>query len=337
MRVKFNTDSLRKEFFNLIKIGCGKDWKVLRNELKIPRSTFDDYKSGKLFIPNDLFDKLISFLDISLRKYYLSNVETLPNNFGQIKGGKSVYLVNKNKFDEGRKKGLLALKNIPKKNREKTFLFSSIELSPNLSEFVGAFIGDGFFNCYKNKTYQVEFAGDSRYDLHYYENMIIPSIKEIFQDLNPRIYKVKTRNSIRVLFWSKKLFLFLKDYFGFVPGKKTETVNIPENILNGGDENMRAVIRRVFDTDGCIFFDRRKVYNKPYPRILLQIKSKFLHEQIKNYLSRYFKMYTAFDEKRQVYKIEIYGINQFKRWMFLIGFSNKRHLNRIARLSSSVD
>ena len=118
----------------------------------------------------------------------------------QYKNVKKAYLINIKKFDEGRKKGIHSIKLSRRKHTK--YLFSDFELTPEICEFVGAFIGDGFFNCYKNKLYHIEFAGDSRYDLDYYKKVIIPSIKSIVPNIKPHIYKVKSRNSIRIIFYS---------------------------------------------------------------------------------------------------------------------------------------
>lgn len=252
----------------------------------------------------------------------LKFTKEFPDNFGQVKGGKRAYLINFEKFQEGRKKAAIS----NKIRMRKTFTFD-IELSPEICELIGAFIGDGFFNCYNNKLYQVEFAGDSRFDLDYYNKRIIPIIKEIIPDIKPKIYK-REKNSIRVVFYSKALFCFLKDFFGFLPGKKTYTVSIPEKIINNATF-IYSTIRGIFDTDGGIFLDKRKRYRNPYPRIVFQTVSNNLYKQLMEHLSKDFKIYSFFNEKRKVYGIEIYGHDQLKKWMSLIGFSNRRHLNRL--------
>ena len=336
MRIEIIDGNKRKLFFDSIKVSLDKSWKEIIKEFKISRTSLDRYKSGEHFLPRTLFDSFSNCLDKSAEKELINYIKEHQDNFGRVKGGKKAYKINFQKFEEGRKKGLISLKRLAKsKYNEKRFDFSSVSLSDELCEFAGAFIGDGFFNCYKNKVYNIEFAGDSRYDLPYYQNIIIPTISSVIP-VRPKIYKVDSKNSMRVIFYSKELFYFLKDFFNFFPGKKAHSVKIPDKILNSQNNFIRATIRGIFDTDGCIFFDRREKYKKPYPRILLQIVSKNLYEQIKDYLSKEFKLYTRFNEKRKIYVIEIYGINQFKKWMSLIGFSNKRHLDRIASVAQSV-
>ena len=61
--------------------------------------------------------------------------------------------------------------------------------------------------------------------------------------------------------------------------------------------------------------------------------SKPLYNQLKNILSKEFKLYSRFYSHRNVYVVEIYGYSNLKKWMSLIGFSNKRHLDKIASVA----
>ncbi len=326
MRVKIK-DSKREFFFSKIKQNLDLSWKEMGLIFSIPKSTFEKYRSGKLLIPEDIFSRLLEKLPIPDKKITLNHIEKFPDNFGQIMGGKSAYEINKAKFKIGRALGA-------KRSKIKQEVKFNFEVYPKICELVGTYIGDGMFNVYKNKLYQVEFSGDKRFDLKYYQKVIIPIIKEIIPEVNPHFYYSKYReNSIRVVFYSKKLFLFLKDYFEFNPGKKTYTISIPDKIFNAGEDCVRATIRGIFDTDGCVYLDKRKSYANPYPRICLQIKSNSLYHQLITYLGKYFKLHHRFQSNRQIYIIEIYGINQVREWMSLIGFSNKRHLDKIASVA----
>jgi len=326
MRVKFKTDKGRELFFNKIKEIYPQSWKEIYKTLNIPKSTFEMYKSGISCLPEELFDNLFNILDNLSKKMILNDIEKLPNNHGQIIGGKIAYKKNIKYFDNGRKKGIISLRN---KMKIEDISFKNLNLTPEICELIGAFIGDGMFNVYKNKLYQIEFACDKRYDLNYYNEIIIPATKEIQNNLLPHVYKSSKReNALRIVFYSKRFFLFLRDFCGFIPGKKAHTVTIPDFLFD--NENLRnSIIRGIFDTDGGVFIDKRKKYKKPYPRIIFQTVSKSLFEQLSLILKKQFTLYTRFNEKRQIYIIEIYGINQLKHWMKVIGFSNQRHLRKL--------
>lgn len=326
MRIKFSDSKIRNKFFGIIKDKTGKSWKTLGKELYLPKSTFERYRAGKSLIPEKLFFYFFGLLEDSEKEEINGSIEKFQDNFGQVKGGKIAYSINFKKFEEGREKGIIS----SKIKKRKKFDFN-IELSRDICEFTGAFIGDGFFNCYKNKLYQVEFAGDSRLDMDYYNKRIIPIMKQIVPNINPRIYK-RERNSLRIVLYSKELFCFLRDYLGFIPGRKTHTVKIPDKILVN-KKFIYSVIRGIFDTDGGVFLDKRGIYKKIYPRIIFQTASKNLYEQLLDYLSKDFKIYSFYSQKRNIYGIEIYGHTQLKKWMSLIGFSNKRHLNKVASIA----
>lgn len=329
----FKTQESRRNFFDMIKEFSGLKWGEIQNQTKISKTSLEGYKRGEFTISKKRFNKLLTYIPLDYQKEILNSIEKLSPISWLSRGGKKAYKINFKKFEEGRLKGMSAIKNLYRiKEKEIKIDFN---LTNDLCEVIGAFIGDGMFNLYKNKLYQVEFSGDSNLDLDYYSKKIIPFIKTIIPNINPHIYKVKERNCVRIVFYSKDLFYFFKDNFKFVPGRKTYTVFIPEIIMNADESFIDSTIRGIFDTDGCVFLDKRKIYKGFYPRITLQTVSKPLYIQLKDYLSKHFKIYTAEFKNREVYVIEIYGENQLNKWMNKIGFSNKRHLDKIASVAQS--
>jgi hypothetical protein len=326
--IYFTDNETRDLFFLEVKTNSGLKWKDIRKDVRVTKGSFERYRAGESGISEDCFYRLLAYIPENSKSKFLRNIKTVNSSLWLVKGGKNAYKINIKKFEEGRKKGIIKFKSYSK--MVMTVKKIDFELSQELCEFIGAFIGDGMFNCYKNKLYQIEFAGDSRRDLEYYQEKIIPGIKNVIPNLNPHIYKVKNKNSIRIVFYSKDLFYFLKNEFDFIPGKKTYTVFIPNRIMNSKEVFINAAIRGIFDTEGCIFLDKRSIYKNPYPRISLQIVSEPLYTQLKDYLSKEFKIDSGKIKDRNVYYIGIYGFNQLKKWMSLIGFSNKRHLDKIA-------
>ena len=333
MKIKNINKEIRNKLFYVSKCRINKQWKNIASDLNISKSSLERYKSGQILIPERIFNYFIRQLKKSEKEEILENILKFENNFGQVLGGKNAYKKNHLIFQEGRKKGIKSLKkNNWEKNKISCEHVHNISITPQISEVIGAFIGDGFFNCYNNKLYHVGFSGDQRLDYDYYINIINPILKEIFPKTNPGIHKRKKGYAMQVNFYSKEFFVFLKDVFGFIPGRKTHTIFIPALILEN-KEFTYATIRGIFNTDGCVFLDKRKNYAKPYPRISLQTVSKPLYDQLKNILSKEFKLYSNFYSNRNVYVIEIYGYSNLKKWISLIGFSNKRHLDKIASVA----
>jgi len=202
-----------------------------------------------------------------------------------------------------------------------------IPLSKELCEFIGAFIGDGYTNKY-NKRYLVELTGDKNLDIDYFTNILAKNICSIL-GINWSSTNHTNKNALRVFFHSKLLFKLLTERFKFPVGKKCYTVKIPEEILTAEEKFLYATIRGIFDTDGCVFFCQRKIYKKPYPRVTLQIASEPLYLQLSKFLAKEFSLYCYANRGKRKYVIDIYGHAQLEKWINLIGFSNKRHLDRI--------
>ena len=183
--------------------------------------------------------------------------------------------------------------------------------------------------CYEKKQYVVGFAGNKSLDEAYLKDYLKPLIERNFEGCSPKIYYRTDENTIMLKIYSKQVY----DYFkclGFNPGKKSSIVKIPEEILSN-ELFLKFTIRGIFDTDGCVFFDKRKGYTRAYPRITLQMKSIILIEQLEKHLSMKFKLYvnkSNRDNHRNY--LEIYGHKQLESFLKEIGFSNSRHLNRIS-------
>jgi len=323
-RVYFKNSEDRIYFFSRVReAGKFKNWLELSKSIGSSRNMIDRYRNGELLIPHDRFSKLVNILSLNERDYFNSLILTKPGNWGAVKGGKITYAKYPEHLEENRKK---ALKTIALKYN----CDADTPLSENFCEVLGAFIGDGYYNSYKQGSYLIQFAGNTSLDMNYYKNIIIPYIQSIFPNVKPNPYFIIKDNCLWVSFYSKALFNLFNKRFNFPIGKKCYTVRIPYEILQSDDKFIRATIRGIFDTDGCIFFDKRKIYKSSYPRITFQTSSYDLYVQLKDYLSKDFSLYTSERPKRKFY-IEIYGHPQLNKWMSLIGFSNSRHLNKLPR------
>jgi hypothetical protein len=218
-------------------------------------------------------------------------------------------------------------------NKQKGNTVSERGLNREICELIGAFIGDGYMGSYgKTKShYVIGLAGDKLLDEEYFKEYLVPLIKRNFSFVNPKLRYRPDEGTLMLRLNSKKLFGFFVE-LGFKPGKKSDTVKIPE-IITKDQELMNATLRGIFDTDGSIFFDKRKCYKQPYPRITLQSASIGLVGQIEKYLSARFKLY-ANKSNRDGYRnyVEIYGYQQLERFLKEIGFSNRRHLNKLVPL-----
>lgn len=330
-RIGFKTEELRKQFFWGVREAAGaKRWNELKDMLGLPRTTFQKYQYGQWLMPAALFDSMLLVLPEEKQHAFFNHVFVMPCNWGASKGGK-------NNFEKNKTEVLERLKEVrPKWVPGRKGYFKPVDLNRPLSrelcELIGAIIGDGSVDGHINKRgnskYHLSITGDAKFDRDYLTKVMPTILRKLFK-VKSHFYFRKDSRTMVLNFYSKLLFCLLTKRFGFIAGNKTYTVKIPEEILQAGEQFIFRTIRGIFDTDGCVFFDKRKPYKNPYPRVTLQIASEPLFLQLKTFLERHFPLYTYYRPKRRLFAVEVYGHKQFEKWMKLIGFSNQRHLNRI--------
>lgn len=197
-----------------------------------------------------------------------------------------------------------------------------MKINDDLSELIGAIIGDG--NLYDKRPSFVEISGDPNLDSHYFKSILVPIIEK---ELNytPKLFHHS--GALRLRINNKKFVLFLKG-IGIPSGKyKTKGVLIPDIILSSW-KNTKRCIRGIFDTDGCIHFDKRNVYRKPYPRIELHMSNHRLIRQIQIVLDKQ-GIYTKTSKKKNSFSLYFNGPKGTKSFLSNVGFSNLRHISRI--------
>ena len=314
-RVFFRTASLRNEFFAKLREEFG-TWTNLRKHLNIYKSRLEKFINGKISIPYNILLDLSEYLNRKDKKKFLSRIRLKDQNWGRVKGGISTYKKHKEIFEKGRK--------IARKKTRYHFDFN-IPLTPQLCEFLGAFIGDGFTNKY-GSVYVTQITGDLKLDYEYYTNTLMQILKKISPSSNPKIFRID--NTARLTVYSKELYVLLTNRFKFKRGKKVYFVMIPKEIIESKNIDLiNSCLRGVFDTDGSVYFDKR--YKKPYIRIGLQMLSKNLMKQIFDLLSvQGIKTTITKDLK----KIQINGSENCKKFMKIVGFSNPRHLKKISNI-----
>lgn len=323
-RVIFKSKSARQEFFSeLLKSSSLKTWKNLYEHNGIKRSVFSDYRSGKLSIPKQIYEKFLTNFSKRDREYFSKRTKIVEDNWGQIIGGKKAYEINKDKFDEGRKKGILAMADL-----RKGFGFDpdDIELNNELAYFIGLLIGDGFTNKY-GSHYLTQFVGHKQ-EKKYYENIICEFVKRRF-NLIPRIKEPNEGNFIRVNIYSKDLFVLLTKKFNVPHGRKSRTVKIPKRILESDKEILLPFLAGIYDAEGCVFFDKRKKYSKPYPRIDLHMVNQRILVQIKRILDKENISCSFANFSNDNSRILIYGEKNIKDFLSKIPIKNPKHLIKL--------
>jgi hypothetical protein len=207
-------------------------------------------------------------------------------------------------------------------------------ITPEFAEETGWHIGDGSMNFYNREgngklkgIYQLR--GHIEDDKPHY----IERIKPIFKLLYGIEISLREMPSTRVFgfqIWNDKLVKF-KQNLGLPLGKKFDVV-IPEAFLT--NDNLKiAVIKGIFDTDGCVYLEKKN--NKLYPRMEIATISLRLANQLLALLNSLgfrttmYKVYPYQEGKRLVYyKISTRGNEMFHKFMNIIKPANPKHIKK---------
>ena len=153
-------------------------------------------------------------------------------------------------------------------------------------------------------------------------------LESIFKDI---IFKPKFRSGGKngcfgVQTSKKEVSNFFLEY-GFKPGRKTHTVSIPNYIKKSDKKVQSAFIRGLFDTDGCLRFERiNNNTNYTYPKIEFNFASISLRDDLFNLLKKL--GYRAHIWGKKYYKICIAGNDNLEKFMKEISPKNAKHLNK---------
>lgn len=115
----------------------------LAKQLEISKKTLADYRDGKSTIPDRVYRQLTVIASI-----FFVPAQTLPPNWGQVKGGKHSPHAHLKEIEHQRRAGrrsaeLRQIKNFEKIKRRLSEILSDEELSADFAEFIGRMLGDG--------------------------------------------------------------------------------------------------------------------------------------------------------------------------------------------------
>lgn len=202
---------------------------------------------------------------------------------------------------------------------------STMEITPELCEFVGAIIGNG--NLWSDGSrFRVELTGDPKLDIQYF-NYLSAISNNLFRK-KPYALRIHERG-LRWRLQSKEAYTLLQE-LGIPTGKgKSHKITIPDLILRKGWAYCKWTIRGIMDTDGTLFFSK-KTYPQPiYPTIELRTCNVELAKQLKTLLvMNGFRARMRGDQK-EGFHVALHGTAMLTNWANHIGFSNPKHENKI--------
>ncbi|HLC92227.1 MAG TPA: hypothetical protein VJH23_00810 [archaeon] len=213
------------------------------------------------------------------------------------------------------------------------------DFSPDIAEICGIHAGDGYL---RNEGYQRELDISGNIDeKEYYDSHVVPLFERVFGiSITAKIFPA--RQTYGFVIRDRKIVEFMHS-LGFPYGEKTYDVSVPEFIMNSRNlDVIYSFIRGVFDTDGCLTFQKRtgsgyksEVKKKhAYPVIQLGVCSKNLSHGLYSLFRK-----TGFNCKTGIrkpttenesvqYVLYLRGYSTLENWMHNIGFKNTSKSSR---------
>lgn len=309
-----------KEAITLSKLDTIKEF---TDSISVNYNTFKNWISSKRLLPKDIFDE-ITHRYPTLKNYQDHISEIKENVWGQKIGGEKAYKIILNKYgiEEIKKRQMNGGKT---SKRRKEFSFENFKINFNdilFLEFYGALLGDGWISIFTNKkskkkTRFIGFSGHIKNDKDYL-NRIRWITKKLFNRNGYSREKIKY-NAIEFTFGHIGAINILNRELKFPIGLKTN-LKIEDRFLDNWDLS-KYIIRGLFDTDGCLAFDKDPRYKKPYPIIDITTYSKELKSQLKEILTK--NGYSVIVYQKG---IRLKGTSQTIKWFKEIKPKNNRHI-----------
>ena len=190
------------------------------------------------------------------------------------------------------------------------------KISSELCEEIGIHIGDGSVYATNNR-FEFRISGNPKNEWTYFLNFLSPLYKRLF-GIAPHIRREKT--VICLAIYSKAVVTFKTNVLGIPAGKKTHSIDIPKIILENR-EFFIPCLRGIFDSDGCVYFDK----SQNRPMIDITSVSYNLRKNIKQCCRKLGLSVYSSGEKN----LKMQGWKDFNLWVKLIGSSNPKNIIRI--------
>lgn len=210
-------------------------------------------------------------------------------------------------------------------------------MNAEVAEILGAFTGDGWI---ENRGGAMYICGHSVDDKAYYDNYLGPLVSKWFTSVNPKKFEYWHVYGISI--YKKDIIAKMLD-IGFQKGKKCYTAMIPDWIKNGDISLQIAFLRGLFDTDGCVWFEKTKVNKILQPRLsIISCSEKLIKEcgvilarlEVKCEIRR--RLNISQTRNNNPYsELRIRTKDNLKKWFEIIGTNNKKHRRKYEQISKS--
>jgi DNA-binding XRE family transcriptional regulator len=193
------------------------------------------------------------------------------------------------------------------------------KVSKKLAEFVGIIMGDGGLT-----SSQLHVSCNSRDDREY--AFFVKDLIESLFDVPVSIRHPKDNLVMILVVSRKKLIEFCNQKLGLHIGNKLKQgLDIPPWIKQNVNFQ-KACVRGLFDTDGCLFYERHKINGKVYSYQRLNFTS--ASPQLRESVYLFLKQFGFSSKIRNNRCVQIEDKNEIKRYFNIIGTHNPKHLRR---------
>lgn len=212
-----------------------------------------------------------------------------------------------------------------------------MEVTPELAELFGAYVGDGTMSNRDGKGALLSIAA-SREEEEWL-NHVANLFEQIF-NYHPKV--LWNSNVYKIQIGVDEICEFFKES-GFPAGEKGLTVRAPKVVIETSDKMIKSFLKGYFDADGCLCFERNplgrytlfKKTHHYYPRILLtSISKNLIVTDIKQILDTIGLRYNTREilprkkNEHKSYVATVAGTTQIKAWMKEVGSFNPVHVSK---------
>ncbi|PIN78002.1 hypothetical protein COV15_00675 [Candidatus Woesearchaeota archaeon CG10_big_fil_rev_8_21_14_0_10_34_12] len=209
-------------------------------------------------------------------------------------------------------------------------------INRNFALLYGIMLGDGCLSLVYGKKKYISLAGSMADDIPFFEKIVNPAIKKLIDKDIPIKFRYN-KNAIELNFVNHKLFDFIHK-FDFPIGKKGDKLIIPKTFY---EKNLvKYLIRGFFATDGSLVLTDNN--GTLYPRVEATAISKSLLIEITNFLNavgikcNFYKAKRreenknkGYSNRQEIYRLQINGKNNLKRFVKTIGFVNPKQIEKL--------
>ncbi|MCR4327825.1 MAG: hypothetical protein NUV46_04575 [Nanoarchaeota archaeon] len=187
----------------------------------------------------------------------------------------------------------------------------------HLCKILGYHISDGCYELNRGKKTGIQFGNNNELLIKDYKN----SIERYFK-INPTITKRKKQFSVRVI--SKKVLEYMTKLDKELL-EKGDKKKIPEEVMQFPKENIKYLLRALYDGDGSVSMQKRNGC-----RISFVSQSKKLEEQMSDLLLRFEIQSSIFKDRYSgVWRLDISGQENLKKFLNEISFLSQHKKQRL--------